>query len=189
MLFIALFLILSWHNRLASDDFHFLWRFNEFGVLGTTAIEYNVWSTRWTAVTLIGSILFLRELTPTVIFILGVAGLAVFIASVLLLIRNLARIIGLANEVNENQRTSVLLNIAVFIVSIIFVGTIRVDETWMLFCASCVYLWSAMLLVLGAAWIVHPVKNVLFAILGTFSFIYIGGALGPLAIHFLNGRL
>src|SRR5205085_486590 len=49
ILFITLYFILSFHARLAGDDFFYLWLKNSFGAWNGMMYQYEHWSGRWTA--------------------------------------------------------------------------------------------------------------------------------------------
>ncbi len=47
--FIILFLILSFHSRIASDDFYYLYLSDKFGAWNGMLYQYQLWSGRWSA--------------------------------------------------------------------------------------------------------------------------------------------
>ena len=49
VIFITLYLVLSYYNRLAHDDFYSIYTVHENGVIDSIILQYNNWSTRYCA--------------------------------------------------------------------------------------------------------------------------------------------
>ena len=183
--FILLFTALSLNNRLAFDDFYFLANLNDHGILQGTIFEYNNWSTRWASVFLNSLVLALTKKTSYGLLMFGIVNFLLLSLSVFLLMTNLF------HRLTKTKQNAYMLdkfnlwlrvNLSVFTVSLLFITTIKIDETWFLLCSSCTYLWSNMMLILGAAWILNQTRSTLMSVIGCLAFIYIGGSSGPVAI-------
>ncbi len=177
-IFLLLIGTLSYYNRLAQDDFHFLHNIKQWGIIGSTQYEYGNWGTRWMASLANHSVLTLYQINEKTLFIVGILNLCLFTGGIYLLIENLNKIYSfLADPIIWWK-----INISLFIVNGIFYSTIRIDETWFWVCATYSYLLSVIMLCWGLAWILHPSKNILLSIIGCMSFVYVGGSCGPLAL-------
>lgn len=184
ILFLSLFLVLALNQRLATDDFYFLANFLEHGVIQGTWTEYNTWSTRFSSVGLNQIVLFFQEKGTWALACFSLLSLAVFVTVVALNIKNIVRLL----NVQSSHKLSGLyvLNLSIFLVSIMFITTVKIDETWFWLCASCTYLWGVMMLMLGVAWLTSAKNNALYTLFGVFGFVYLGGASGPLALIVLS---
>ncbi len=189
LFFLLLYGILCLHNRLAIDDFHFLSNVRQFGVVGGTIEEYHSWSSRWVSVFVNHGVLFFHERTPISLFAFGIFNLLLFISVVFLFLKYLVKIprdfhVGLIQEKGKEKviRNWLLLNLSIFLVSIIFIATIRINETWFWLCSSTTYLWSNIMFLLGITSLFVKNRKAVFNFLAYFSFFYIGGSSGPLAI-------
>lgn len=207
--FLTLYGILIVNNRLAVDDFHFLAVLKEHGVFGGVAFEYVDWSTRWPSVFMNQIFLWGQEQTGYGLLLHGVFSLGLFVAALYLLLKNLLywvqgsgkkqgaldRSVSLPSWIDRGLRVgrrssllshpNYLWNLALFLTAVLFMSTIRIDETWFWLCASCTYLWSVIMALFGMAWLLHPTRCPLFAVLGCLAFVYVGGSSGPLALFVL----
>jgi len=186
-LFVALYVVLCFNNRLAADDFHFLANVNEHGVIQGTIVEYAEWSSRWLSVLLNHFVLFLYHKTHLVLALFGLFNLFFFVSVVWFAMRTLVFKHAVLQKAIDDWGSPVkrnwwLLNYSVFIVGAIFIATVKINETWFWLCASTTYLWSNILLILGMICLFYPSKNIGIALLGSFSFFYLGGSSGPLAL-------
>ncbi len=207
--FLTLYGILIANDRLAVDDFHFLAILKEHGVFGGVAFEYGDWSTRWPSTFLTNIFLLLHEVTGYGLILHGVLGLGVFVSAINLFMRGFfSRVLAWTDKGSGGKGRSLyasddgdfvltfllyrsegprwlLWNLSIFLAAVVFLTTIRIDETWFWLCASCTYLWGMIMLVLGAACLIHPNRDRIMTILACLAFLYVGGASGPLALFVL----
>ena len=179
VLFLSLFMLLAVNTRLATDDFYFLSNFIEHGVFKGTFVEYSTWSTRFTSVGLNHLVLFFHQKTSLSLGLFTILSLVVFILITFLNVSNVFRIF--QKKLTSYHRLKII-NLSIFAVSVIFISTVKIDETWFWLCATCTYLWSVMMLLLGLSWMTTAKSNRLYAFAGLFGFFYLGAASGPLAI-------
>jgi hypothetical protein len=179
LLFLSLFGLLALNTRLATDDFYFLSNFLEHGILEGTVVEYSTWSTRFTSVGLNHLTLFCNHQFNGALAAFTILSLVVFVLVIILNVSNILRIV--LKKRNKNHRLKIV-NLSVFVVSLIFISTVKIDETWFWLCATCTYLWSVMMLFLGFSWLTSIKNNWWYTLGGLFGFFYLGGASGPLAI-------
>ncbi len=179
--FLLLYITICINNRLAADDFHFLSNIKQFGLLNGTFIEYNSWSTRYASVFLNHLVLTLIQFNKHTLFFFGLFNLIIFTLAIKLLIKNTIKYLDKNHHFNQWFQ----INISIYIVSIIFISTFKINETWFWLCASCTYLWSVIMLVFGSAWIINRESKIWLKFLGCFAFAYIGGSCEPLALMVL----
>jgi len=187
LLFLLLYVTLCFHNRLAIDDFHFLSTVNEHGIITGTLIEYNSWSSRWISVLLNHFILLINKNTPIGLPVFGIFNLLLFISVGFFFFKNLFQpsstpYFNLPQQKNKLTKYWLFTNLSTFLISIIFISTIKIDETWFWLCSSTTYLWSNIMVLIGIACLLMRKKNTTLTLIGYFSFFYIGGSSGPLAI-------
>ena len=179
MLFVTLFVVLSYYNRIAADDFYFLANVNKYGVIKGTVVEYSNWSGRWFSVLLNQFVLSFYHLKHVLLFY-GSMVFVLFIYAIVKLIRNLNSLFQWGN-IHLWQE----LNLAVFFISAIFYSTFKIDETWFWLCASCTYLMSMVFFFLGVAALISPRKGIANTLLIVMAFTYIGGSCEPFALIIL----
>lgn len=178
-LFILLFLLLSFYNRIAIDDFYFLDNVRKYGIIQGTIIEHQTWSGRWISVLLNQLVLSFYHF-KYFLFVYEICALLLFIFSLNRLIKYY--IISFKLERIESWK---ILNGSIFIISAIFYSTIKIDETWFWLCSSCTYLICVIMFFLGLSSILSPQKNVTEIALNIFSFCYVGGSCEPFALFVL----
>jgi hypothetical protein len=175
LLFLLLYLLLAFHNRIAVDDFHFLANVQEFGVINATFVEYEAWSTRWLSVFVTHLVLNFHDynyfLTVYHLFVLTVLFISIFY-----LLRNITSLL------NFHLKKLELLAVALFISNASFFSSIRIDETWFWICATNTYVLSMAALFFGLAGITDKKTALRSDALVFFSFFYIGGSCESLAV-------
>ncbi len=174
IIFALLIITISYHNRIATDDFHFLDNILNYGIIKGVVIEYNTWSTRWLSVLINHVVLRFILINKISLFIFNIISITLFIIAVYV---NVNKFKGIVKT--EKISSFDVLNISVFIVSAVFYTTIGIGETWFWLCSSCTYLYSVTMLLFANYWLFNKNSNVL---IGIISFFFIGCTLEPLAI-------
>jgi len=180
LLFISLYVVLCYYNRIAIDDFHFLNNMQKYGLFEGTYLEWDTFNTRWLSVLLNHTVHKLHISTGLGLFLFGIMNLILFAWAIKV-------IIGTINLRWLKIRLDmwVLWNIAVFGITIIFYSTFKINETWFWLCSSCSVLVSMIALTAGINWLIKDRVGVAGSIVASVCFIYIGGASGPLALTVL----
>ncbi|MFB6306060.1 MAG: DUF6056 family protein [Flavobacteriales bacterium] len=176
--FIGLFLVLSYNNRFAIDDFHFMNNVREMGVWDGMIKEYETWSTRYVSVLLNHTIHMLNETFPAyriftfLSFALTVAGFRYFLVSLN------------THFFQKEWSKEDWWNAALFLTAFLFFISPGKGETWFWLCSICTYLWSMFFFLFGIGAIFKDKKRNPIAIyfLITISFFYIGGSSAPMAL-------
>lgn len=186
-LFLSLFAVLAWHQRLATDDFYFLNILNQHGVLNGVLTEYQTWSTRFSSVGLNLTILHYTQKTPWVLTVFSLFGLFAFVMAVFWNIKNTITFVFKGMGDKEQKSIASILNVSMFIVSVFFISSVKIDETWFWLCSSCTYLWSVIMCLFSTGWLLSKTNRFPYFVLGLTGFAFVGGASGPLAIILLLG--
>lgn len=184
-LFLLLYFSLGYHNRLAIDDFHFLANVKEFGILNGTIEEYNSWSSRWVSVLLNHFVLFMNEKWKWTLFTFSLLNLTFFVITIQFLTKKILNCFFFGRKLNiglANKNTWIRFNISLFLVSLLFITTFSIAETWFWLCSTTTYLWSNIMFFLGLACLLGQKKQIKSSVIGGISFIYVGGSSGPLAL-------
>lgn len=170
ILFLLLFLVLSYYNRLAADDFYYLGGYSERGVWGCMRDLYFGYSGRWTAYLLTGFIIRLHSFS-LFHFVFNVFTLLVLI----LILYSTIRIfftekLKLHLSIKHNLLFSLILSCSLFF------STYGIGETWFWLVQVCTYLWSIIMsLILLNVLLAEKFKAIHFPVI-IISTVYIGGA-------------
>ncbi|MDQ3100684.1 MAG: hypothetical protein M3R08_04810 [Bacteroidota bacterium] len=175
-LFLILFIILSYYDRLATDDLHFLALSREYDVITAVRFEYFDWSARWASVLLNQIVLSFHQYRHSLL-IFNLVVLVFFIFAIHRLIGNFSH---LFRAVKMDRWLH--LNLSIFIVSAFFYASKSIDETWFWLCSTCTYLVGMIMLIMGIASILSPSKGIMPAIGCIIGFAYLGGSCEPLAL-------
>jgi hypothetical protein len=143
LLFLALYTVLSLHNRPAADDFYFLDAVQTKGTWNAAWDAYNTWITRWSTLLFLGfSIKFFGAGTSLLWFhLFTLVALAVGIGLVMRKIFLL--------QTKSSPGLPLLLLYSILFLSSFFLLTFRTGETWFWFTSVCMYLWPVIVLLFG----------------------------------------
>jgi len=169
--FLALYLILAWHNRLTMDDFHFMSNVHHYGVIQGTMAEYNFFSTRWLSVLVVHNTLSLMPYMNA-LFLIGITTLLAITISFSYLLKNILHLF-----FAFQAGTFLLVNLGIFTINAFFYSCIDIGNIWFWLSALPTYLWSFIFFLLGCGLILSSKKRMIpkFVLLA-FSFFYIGGS-------------
>jgi len=165
--FLLLFVVLSYHNRLAIDDFHFLHNIRNYSIIDATTYEYGIGSTRWFSVLLNHFVISFYE-SPVFLFEFHIFSLLLLFLATRWLIINLNKSFSFPLFAGKDHT-------ALFLINAFFYSTIGIGETWFWLCAACTYLFSSIAIIAATAWLMDKNNSVLKSVAGLFSFIVIGG--------------
>lgn len=172
VLFLLFYLILSFNNRLASDDIYFAALIKNKNIWDGVNIIYHTWSGRWTDVVFFFSVLTISNSFQNIhywIFLYHCITLVILIYSINKIIRVVTSKIF---DVNLSFKNSLVYSI-LFIAGFYF-STFQHIEVWWWFSASFCYLQGIVFLLFGIALLLVEKKNKLQYVLISLSFIYVG---------------
>ena len=183
ILFSLLFLVLSYFNVPATDDYHFLDNLHQFGIWNGMIHEYNSWSPRFASVLITHLFLWLEENWMCGYFLFGLFSLLLVTVSIFSLLRAVDSLLSNHFSVSfEDQKKSDQISISLFISSIWFLGSYRIGETWFWLCSASTYLWSNAFFILLFSVILRHRFSIFNYMLILLCGFYIGGSCGPLSL-------
>lgn len=170
LLFLFHYLLTSYLNRPASDDFEFLTVLNEKGITGSVAHFYHTWNTRWVAIGFLNIILTAGQWLNTWVWY--------HLLALLLLWSAFFRIIKSLTGLSR----SALLLLAGY-TTVAFVYTLfSIPQTLFWLNTSSMYCWSLIALLTAVGTYLNPGNKALTMTVIPLAALYIGGAYEPLAI-------
>lgn len=172
VLFLLFYLILSFNNRLASDDIYFAALIKNKNIVDGVNIIYHTWSGRWTDVAYFFSVLTISKSFQNIhywLFLYHCITLIILIYSINTIIRIVTSKIF---DVNLSFKNSLVYSI-LFIAGFYF-STFQHIEVWWWFSASFCYLQGIVFLLFGISLLLVEKKNKLQYFLISLSFIYVG---------------
>ena len=176
-LFIFLLLILSFHSRIAGDDFFYLWLKNNFGAWNGMIYQYEQWSGRWSA-HFLGCLLISgwenQFFMPAVI----IFTVSLLFISIRIILSNIFKRLNIFPRIFSTNFMSVL-----FIASFYF-STYNIGETWFWYIIIITYLWSIIAFLFLADCILFEKKTFVSYLIMFLSAAFIGGASESYALIF-----
>lgn len=169
-LFLLLFFIVSYYNRLAADDLYYMGNYREVGVWGCMQKLYFNYSGRWLAYLLTGWVVSLNKFKGYQ-FVFNVFTLVCLIAILHLLIHKL-----IVEKLKLRLSNTRALLFALLLTGNFFFTSYSIGETWFWLVTVCIYLWSIiMCLYLLYALMDEKIKSA-YVVLILISALFIGGS-------------
>ncbi|MDQ3047207.1 MAG: hypothetical protein M3R27_06630 [Bacteroidota bacterium] len=164
-LFIALFLILSFYSRLATDDYYFIWEVRTQGFLASVYSHYMGWCGRFAAIFLM-NVVYKMDTQQTWYFLFP-------ITCFVLLISGVKYALGiLSSKLTLHLSGKWMLSLT--FTALFFFLSVDVGESWFWYCSLSSYLLSMIGIIWGMAFLFSTGKLTLF--LACLCFVYIGGS-------------
>jgi hypothetical protein len=174
-LFIALYLLLAFNNRLTSDDFDFFALVNQNGWFGALKYMYFNWSGRWTSIAYFFIVLSSSsnlENISVFIFLYHLVSIILFIYSIYSILSSL-----LTYFFIETPTKTIRLTYAILFCAALYFSTFQNIEVWFWVCSSFCYLQMIIFSCLGFALMLSKRKFLLKHLLIALCFIFVGGSL------------
>ena len=133
--FVLLFLMLSFHSRLASDDFYYLYLTNKYGAWNGMLYQYQQWSGRWSA-HFAACLILKLHLLPYLLFY-------VYLITLLVLFTALRKSFLLAHSYFQMSIPTNRINeLTLLLITSFYFATYNIGETWYWFIIVITYFWS-----------------------------------------------
>jgi hypothetical protein len=171
--FLALFITLSFNNRLASDDLYFLAMIKKEGLWNCFKGVYMGWSGRWTRTAYWFFVMTIADNYQYIhyfLFAYHLITLIIFILSIQFIIRSLF----LKLFQVELTKTDAFIFSILFVASFYFF-TFDIIESWWWICSSFAYLQGICFLLAGTALLLKQKRSLFNHCCIGFCFLYIGG--------------
>lgn len=171
-IFIALYFLLAWNNRIAHDDFYLLFVVNKMGICDAVQFQYNHWCTRYASVFLSFFIAHLLQFRFT-LFIYQILLLVWFVATVYWSIKNI--LLPYFSSVN-NITSAQIIQISILIVSGIFYSSFSIGEVWFWLASKSTYIVSVLCFANGCFLLLKTHKSFAHYLLIAVLFGFVGAS-------------
>lgn len=170
VLFACLLLILCYFNRLATDDFFFIWDVRNHGIIKGVTTQYLEWCGRFSATFFMDIFYKWFDIDHTYYSAFPLLSALILLAGIHFILRNLSGLIGIAFKKHNKLLASSLFTTLLFFLSV------DIGESWFWFCGFSSYLWSIIAFVWGMGFLLSTKRILLSGIAAVSCFIYVGGA-------------
>ncbi len=178
ILFLGIYSILSFHSRLAGDDFFYLWLKDTYGSWDGMLYQYRNWSGRWSA-HFVGCEMISQWKKPYFLPLLNFLTLGMLYFSLKMVVEKILSFL----EINVAK---ILIPSLIFLlITTFFFTSFSIGETWFWYIIILTYLWS----IIGFLFLISSIFSEKYK-LNTYIFItivssYIGGSSESFALIFL----
>jgi hypothetical protein len=169
-LFAILFLMLCYYNRLATDDYYFIWDVRNHGIAIGVTSQYMEWCGRFAATFAMDVFYKWFDIHYSYYAFLTVASALLLFSGVYFILSNLVKCYNL-----HFPNTQKALSAACF-TALLFFLSVDIGESWFWFCSYSSYLWSIVAFIWGMAFLISKKNTFLSGLGAVFCFIYVGGA-------------
>ncbi|MCX6295448.1 MAG: DUF6056 family protein [Bacteroidetes bacterium] len=169
-LFAGLLLMLCYFNRLATDDFYFIWDVRNQGIIKGVTSQYMQWCGRFAATFFMDIFYKGFDIQQSYYSLFPFISASLLLAGVYFLLKNIGRKLFLTFS-----KSQFLLASASFTAMLFFLS-FDIGESWFWFCGMSSYLWSIIAFVWGCVFLSNSKYKILSLFGAIFCFIYIGGS-------------
>ena len=170
VLFACLFVMLSYFNRLATDDFYFIWDVKNHGILIGVISQYMEWCGRFAATFFMDIFYKWFGLNHKYYSFLAPLSALLLLAGTYTFLKNIFARISFSFPSAQRFLLSASFTALIFFLSV------DTGESWFWFCSFSSYLWSIIAFVWGMAFLLSTKSPFLSCFAAILCFIYIGGA-------------
>lgn len=170
VLFLLLFIMLSYNSRLATDDYYFIGDLKNHGLFEQVYFQYMNWTGRYSATFSTNVLYNIFGLNQIYYNVLPIASLIIIIGGIWLLYKNLFIFL------NVKLSSYNVLIFSILTATFLFFLSYDIGETWFWYCSFSSYLWSISAFIWGVACVLSLQHNYFTSILSIICFVYIGGA-------------
>jgi len=152
-LFVCLLLMLCYFNRLATDDYYFIWDVRHNGILGSVHSQYMEWCGRFAATFAMDIIYKCFDIQHSYYMLFPLLSAVLLSAGIYFLLGNLSSKISIA--LTKSQK----LIVSSSFTALLFFLSIDIGESWFWFCGLSSYLWSIIAFVLISLFTKHSTEE------------------------------
>ncbi|MGZ4054628.1 MAG: DUF6056 family protein [Bacteroidia bacterium] len=170
LLFIFLFIMLSFYSRLATDDYYFIWDVRNHGIITGVTSQYMAWCGRFSATFFMDLFYKWFDINQSYYFLLPLVSFVLLVTGIYYLLNNIFRKYKITISILQKWLLSFSF------VALLFFLSFDIAETWFWYCALSSYLWSIIAFVWGVAFLIETRKVFYSTTASLFCFIYVGGS-------------
>ena len=170
ILFVCLLLMLSFFNRLATDDYYFIWDVRNHGIITGVTSQYMEWCGRFAATFAMDFFYKAFDVNYSYYILFPFISALLIFAGVYFLLGNVAS--KLSFVITPVQKRL----IAASFTALLFFLSVDIGESWFWFCAQSSYMWSIIAFIWGCVFLSDG-KNTFFSTtLALLCIVYVGGS-------------
>lgn len=169
-LFVCLLLMLCYFNRLATDDYYFIWDVRHNGIIGNVKSQYMEWCGRFAATFAMDVFYKFFDIQYSDYMLFPLLSAILLSTGMYFLLGNVSSKVSI--KLTKSQKVLASSSFT----ALLFFLSVDIGESWFWFCGLSSYLWSIIAFVWGCVFLSntkHAFLSTLFAVL---CFIYIGGS-------------
>lgn len=170
VLFGCLLLMLCSYNRLATDDFYFIWDVRNHGIITGVTSQYMEWCGRFAATFAMDVFYKAFDVNYTFYAFVPFASALFVFAGIYYLMRNATSHLSIVIS------TSHKIIAAASFTALLFFLSFDIGESWFWFCAQSSYMWSIIAFIWGMVFLTNSKKSVPSTLFSILCFIYVGGS-------------
>ncbi len=169
-LFVCLLLMLCYFNRLATDDYYFIWDVRNHGIIKGVTSQYLEWCGRFAATFFMDIFYKWFDVEHTYYSFFPFLSALLLFSGLYTLLQKTCSIINLALTKYQTVLAAASFSALLFFLSI------DIGESWFWFCGMSSYLWSIIAFIWGIAFLLNTKKSKRSLFASILCFIYIGGS-------------
>lgn len=177
-LFVCLLLMLCYFNRLATDDYYFIWDVRNHGIITGVVSQYMEWCGRFAATFAMDLFYKAFDINYSYYSFFPILSALLISAGIYFLLGNYSTAFSLS--FTKTQR---LLSAASF-TALLFFLSVDIGESWFWFCSQSSYMWSIIAFIWGLVFLSNSKYVVLSTLAAFICFIYVGGSIEVFSVIF-----
>lgn len=170
-LFACLLLMLCYFNRLATDDYYFIWDVRNHGIITGVVSQYMEWCGRFAATFAMDVFYKAFDINYVYYSFFPILSALLLVAGIYFLLWNVF------SKLSLNLTTSQKLFSAASFVALLFFLSVDIGESWFWFCSQSSYMWSIIAFIWGLVFLSNSKYPIFSTIAAVFCFIYVGGSI------------
>lgn len=169
-LFFCLLIMLSYFNRLATDDYYFIWDVRNHGIITGVTSQYMEWCGRFAATFAMDVFYKAFDVNYNYYILFPILSVLLIFAGIYFLSRNIASKLSLAITPVQKRL------IAASFTALLFFLSVDIGESWFWFCAQSSYMWSIIAFIWGCVFLSDGKNTFVSTSLALLCFVYVGGS-------------
>ncbi len=158
--------MLCYFNRLATDDYYFIWDVRHHGIITGVTSQYMEWCGRFAATFAMDVFYKLFDLRSSYYSLFPFLSVTLIAGGVYFLLNNFRLL--------ESKKQTLLA--AISFTALLFFLSFDIGESWFWFCAQSSYMWSIIAFIWACVFLSNTKFTALSTLFALLCFVYIGGS-------------
>lgn len=163
--------MLCYYNRLATDDYYFIWDVRNHGIVTGLTSQYMEWCGRFAATFAMDIFYKAFDINYAYYNIFPILSAIFIFSGTYFLLGNVSLKLSFAFT-SKQKRLS-----AASFTALLFFLSVDIGESWFWFCSQSSYMWSIIAFIWGLVFLNNSKHPIFSTIVAVFCFIYIGGSI------------